>query len=68
MSFNEKLISANQHGFVPGRNCITQLLVCLEDWEKWLEDGTSLDVIYKDFSKAFDSVMGRLKKFLNKKW
>ena len=25
------LITDNQHGFIQGRNCITQLLVCLEE-------------------------------------
>ena len=41
---------------VPGRNCITQLLLCLEEWTKLVEDGEAFDVIYTDFSKAFDSV------------
>ena len=26
------LITDDQHGFVPGRDCMTQLLVCIEDW------------------------------------
>lgn len=51
-----KLFTDDQHGFVPGRNCITQLLVCMEDWTKMIEDGDCFDVIYTDFSKAFDSV------------
>ena len=50
------LLSKDQHDFVPDRNCITQLLVCLEDWTRRLEEGKSFDVIYTDFSKAFDSV------------
>ena len=50
------LFSDDQHGFVPGRNCITQLLMCLEEWTKMIEDGDCFDVIYTDFSKAFDSV------------
>ena len=48
-----KVLSDCQHGFVPGRNCLTQLL-CLEDWSKMI--GEHFDVIYTDFSKAFDSV------------
>lgn len=51
-----KLFTDDQHGFVPGRNCITQLLVCMEEWTKMIENGDSFDVIYTDFSKAFDSV------------
>ena len=50
------IIANDQHGFVPRRNCITQLLVCLEEWSKLVEQGTAFDVIYTDFSKAFDSV------------
>ena len=50
------LLADDQHGFVPGRNCITQLLLCLEEWTKLVEEGDAFDVIYTDFSKAFDSV------------
>ena len=35
---------------------MTQLLVCLEEWTQMIENGESFDVIYTDFSKAFDSV------------
>ena len=50
------LISDAQHGFVPGRNCLTQLLICMEDWTSMLEKREVFDLIYTDFSKAFDSV------------
>ena len=50
------LFTDDQHGFVPGRDCITQLLVCMEIWTKMIEDGVCFDAIYTDFSKAFDSV------------
>ena len=50
------LFTDDQHGFVPGRNCITQLLVCIEAWTQMIEDGYCFDAIYTDFSKAFDSV------------
>ena len=53
---NNNLITDDQHGFVPGRDCITQLLVCMEEWTKRLEYNRAFDVIYTDFSKAFDSV------------
>ena len=53
---NNKLIADPQHGFVPGRDCITQLLVCMEEWTNMIENGMCFDVIYTDFSKAFDSV------------
>ena len=50
------LITDDQHGFVPERDCITQLLMCIEDWTKRLEESKAFDVIYTDFAKAFDSV------------
>ena len=49
-----KVLSDCQHGFLPGRHCSTQLLLCLENWSKMI--GEPFDVIYTDFSKAFDSV------------
>ena len=50
------MFADEQHGFVPGRSCITQLLVVLEKWTATIEEGTSIDAIYLDFKKAFDSV------------
>ena len=53
------LLSPCQHGFVPGRSCSTQLIKCLDVWTKILDEGSNLDAIYLDFSKAFDSVPHR---------
>ena len=50
------LINDNQHGFVPGRSCITQLFVVLDHWTDILDDHGALDAIYLDFAKAFDIV------------
>ena len=50
------LLSDDQHGFVPGRDCITQLLLCMEEWTSMIAKGEAFDVIYTDFSRAFDSV------------
>ena len=51
-----KLFAEEQHGFVPNRNCITNLLTAIEDWSALIEGGKAFDLIYTDFSKAFDSV------------
>ena len=52
-----KLIADEQHGFVPMRNCATQLLLCLDEWSKITEDsGCVAYYLHRDFSKAFDSV------------
>ena len=50
------LLNDDQHGFVPGRDCITQLLLCIEEWTQLVEENLAFDVIYTDFAKAFDSV------------
>ena len=53
---DNNLLSPNQHGFVPRRSCCTQLLHALNDWTLSLDERLSTDVVYFDFSKAFDSV------------
>ena len=53
---NNKLFAEEQHGFVPKRNCATQLLDSLEAWNNIMEESGCVDIIYTDFSKAFDSV------------
>lgn len=53
------LISKYQHGFVPGRSCMTQLLDVLDTWTDILDDNGGVDVIYMDFQKAFDKVPHR---------
>lgn len=50
------LISQNQHGFLKRRSTCTNLLDCLNDWTLSFRDKSSVDVIYIDFKKAFDSV------------
>lgn len=49
-------ISKNQHGFLPKRSTVTQLLATLEIWTKELDKGNSMHILYCDFRKAFDSV------------
>ena len=50
------LLNDDQHGFVPRRDCTTQLLICMENWNNMIETGEAFDIIYTDFAKAFDSV------------
>ena len=46
----------NQHGFVPGRSCEINLATMLSCAYQALDKKLQCDVIYTDFSKAFDSV------------
>ena len=54
------LVTPQQHGFVRGRSCQTNILLCLEKWTESLDSGKSVDVAYFDYSKAFDKVSHRL--------
>lgn len=54
--FKNQLFADDQHGFIGGRSCITQLLETLEDWTRILDDGGRIDAVYMDFMKAFDTV------------
>jgi hypothetical protein len=49
------LINTSQHGFLKNHPCITQLVTVLHDIGKNL-DSNKVDMIYLDFSKAFDSI------------
>ena len=51
-----ELFCNEQHGFVPGRSCMTQLVTCLDEWTELLDRGEPVDAIYLDFKKAFDTV------------
>ncbi|KAH9595221.1 hypothetical protein MS3_00009929 [Schistosoma haematobium] len=50
------LLAPEQHGFRNKRSCLTNLLIAREDWTAALDHGLSVDVIFIDFSKAFDKV------------
>lgn len=50
------LFCDEQHGFVPVRYCMTQLIEVIDMWTAALDEGAQLDAIYLDFKKAFDSV------------
>ena len=50
------LISSKQFGFVEKRSTNLQLLNVLKDWCDCLENKNSIDCIYLDFRKAFDTV------------
>lgn len=53
---DNNLLSEDQYGFRPGRSCTTQLLEVLEHWSALMDSSFPIDVIYLDFSKAFDTV------------
>ncbi|CAF1045172.1 unnamed protein product [Brachionus calyciflorus] len=57
------LICEQQHGFVPRKCCTTNLLETLDIITKALNDKKIFDIIYTDYSKAFDKVNHRKLQF-----
>ena len=55
LELNE-LISNQQHGFVSAKACVTNLLACQDIVTYADSQRLSTDVLYTDFSKAFDKV------------
>ena len=58
VSFIEKhnLMNPNQHGFRKGHSCLSQLLQHQDNITALLEQDFNVDIIYLDFSKAFDKL------------
>ena len=49
-------MKSSQHGFLKGKSCCTNLLEFFEHITTKFDDGKATDIIYLDFSKAFDKV------------
>ena len=50
------ILTEQQHGFRRHRNCLTQLLIHIDNILSIVGDEANADVIYLDFAKAFDKV------------
>jgi hypothetical protein len=48
------LIAHQQHGFVPEKSCITNLLETVDLVSREMANGFSIDSLYLDYEKAFD--------------
>ena len=49
-------IRPSQHGFAKGRSCLTNLISFYDLVTCLVDEGKAADVVYLDFSKAFDSL------------
>ena len=58
MAFLERkgLLNNTQHGFRSGRSCLSALLNVFDNLMNMIDSSTTVDMIYLDFSKAFDKV------------
>ncbi len=59
--FQISLLTTRQHGFLPRRRTVTNLLSAEETVTRWLDEGDTVDIVYLDFAKAFDSVNHHLR-------
>lgn len=54
MDYVKDKLSFNQHGFISGRSTVTNLFVITQYISDQLDKSLQVDVVYTDFTKAFD--------------
>uniref|UniRef100_A0A493T0R3 Reverse transcriptase domain-containing protein n=1 Tax=Anas platyrhynchos platyrhynchos TaxID=8840 RepID=A0A493T0R3_ANAPP len=52
----KQAIRPSQHGFMKGRSCLTNLISFYEKVMRLVDEGKAVDVVFLDFSKAFDTI------------
>ncbi|KAK4824932.1 hypothetical protein QYF61_021552 [Mycteria americana] len=53
---DNQVIRPSQHGFMKGRSCLTNLMSFYDKMTRLVDKGKAVDIVYLDFSKAFDMV------------
>ena len=54
---SNNLFTSSQHAFLSKHSTATNLLECTNDWAVSLNNSFSTDIIYIDFSRAFDTIV-----------
>ena len=59
-ALTNNIITTQQNSFLPNHSTCTQMLDCSHTWQTALDNELTVDVIFIDFSKAFDVVPHKL--------
>ena len=49
-------IRSSQHGFMKGKSCLINLISVYDQVTHLVNEGKAVDIVYLDFSRAFDTV------------
>ncbi|GAB0178715.1 mitochondrial enolase superfamily member 1 [Grus japonensis] len=52
----KKVMGSDQNGFTKRKSCLTNLIAFCDGMTSWVDEERAVDVVYLDFSKAFDTV------------